>query len=227
MYEKYPKTCISICILCILAYIFTPEKGMKVSISEVSAKEAQTATGKTASGVSVEIQNWRKEDSKKESNSWASFTGTKLIQWVHENNACDADCKVKTLVKLGMAEKIAWSLVYTCKEKASDPRHCIIAGSSILKSESNFGNKCNWYNCFGMGGWSHKYKSYEHGAEDFVMRYNKYWWKAKSAWYFYPPKWWVSPSRYCTSEHSFNSSIWCPNWRKHASYIWDKLNKIF
>lgn len=227
MYEKYPKTCISICILCILAYIFTPEKGMKVSISEVSAKEAQTATGKTATGIYVEIQATGKEDSKKEYHSWATNTGTKLVQWIYENNACNADCKVKTLVKLGMKEKIAWSLVYTCKNKASDPRHCIIVGSSILKSESNLWNKCNGYNCFGMGGWGFRYKSYEHGVEDFVSRYWKYWYKAKSMWYFYPPKWGVSPSRYCTGEHSSNSAKGCPNGRKHSQYMWDTLSKLF
>jgi len=56
-YEKYSKLCISCAIFCLSAYIFSPEKGMKVSIAEVSAKEATTTTGSTATGVSIRLSD--------------------------------------------------------------------------------------------------------------------------------------------------------------------------
>jgi hypothetical protein len=53
MYGKYTTICNICAILCMIGYILTPNKGMKVSISEVSAKEVQTTTGNTATGVSL------------------------------------------------------------------------------------------------------------------------------------------------------------------------------
>ena len=55
-YEKYSKLCISCAIFCLSAYIFSPEKGMKVSIAEVSAKEATTTTGSMEARVDAKIQ---------------------------------------------------------------------------------------------------------------------------------------------------------------------------
>jgi len=230
MYEKYPYLCISAFCFCILAYCLSPREDMSVRIENVSAHSEKVSTEKTTTAFPENISSWTGTYIKSNTNTWGNDkpkTSTWKLQRIHESIACDANCKVETLIKLWMNEKIAWSLVYTCKDKAKDPRHCIIAWSSILKAESNFWNKCNGNNCFWVGGWRFKYETLEKWVEDWIYRYNKYWYKAKSAWHFYPPKWWVSPSRYCTSENSSNSSVWCPNWRKHASYIWNKLDSKF
>lgn len=216
MYENYPKICITTFCICILAYCFSPREDMSIRIENVSAKEVQTASGKTASGISLEIPTWGKEDKP-----------TKKLVVTVSWRVSDAECKISELSKKGIRDEIARSLVINCKELATDPRHCIIVGASIVKAESGGGNKCNWYNCFWIWGGGKKYKSYNEWVKDFVIRYTKYWYKAKSASFFYPSKWSVSPSRYCTSETSSNSSKGCPNWQKHAQDMWNKLNKLF
>lgn len=216
LYEKYPKTCISICILCILAYIFTPEKGMKVSIPEVSAKEAQTATGKTTTGVSMEIQATGKEDSKKSISLWMA-------------NRCDTECKRKELIKLGIRDEIAESLVINCKALADDPRKCIIIGAAIVNNESGGGYKCkkkNPYNCFGLSV-QEDYKSYNDWVIHWIGKWNRFWFKAKDMSHFYSPAWELPPTRFCVSEDSTWTAVGCPAGLKNSTIIFNKLNQIF
>jgi hypothetical protein len=139
---------------------------------------------------------------------------------------CNADCKVKTLISLGYNERIAWSLVYTCKDKAKDPRHCIIIGASILKAESGGGNKCYKNGCFGiLAGWI-SYKTLEKWVEDWVTRYNKYWYRQEnpSGFYSNSPNW-KPKTHYCLSEHQPDGTTlnYCKNWHKHA---WSAFNTI-
>ena len=230
MYANYPKTCILSFALCSTFACLSPREPLKVDVQPVFSSETKITPKETEKTLLESFLSWTINNWKPRTSTWwtsKKLTSTGELSGVHENPSCDAKCKVNTLVKLGMNEKIAWSLVYTCKDTAIDPRNCIIAGSSILKAESNLWKKCNGYNCFGMGGGSHKYSSYEKWVEDWVKRYNKYWYKAKSASSFYPLKWWKSPSRYCTSEASSNSSVGCPNGRRHAQYMWDILSKKF
>jgi hypothetical protein len=166
------------------------------------------------------IQDTGEINPKKKVDSW------KWV-WMEKILGCDAECKVNNLIWLWMNKRIAWSLVYTCKIKALDPRHCVITWSSILKAESNLWNRCNGKNCFWMWWGAYKYKTYEEWVEDWVTRYNKYWYKAKSASFFYPSVWNKSPSRYCTSEESSWSDVGCPNGQKHAQSVWNKLEKSF
>ena len=230
MYEKYPYICIASLIVSLTFTCLSPREALNVNVPLVSAHNIETPPKEAKQEIYESFLSWTgkswNESNKTKANSWNS-TSTGQLQSLHDNPSCNAECKVKTLVKLGMNEKIAGSLVYTCKDKAKNPTNCIIAGASILKAESNLWKKCNGYNCFGMWGGSHKYSSYEKWVEDFVRRYNKYWYKAKSASFFYPSKWGVSPSRYCTSEASSNSSKGCPNWLRTAQQIWDKLEKLF
>jgi hypothetical protein len=52
-----------------------------------------------------------------------------------------------------MDAKLAKPLVENCKRLATDPRHCIIAGASIIIAESGGKIKnCPRYNCMGLGG---------------------------------------------------------------------------
>lgn len=224
-YENYPKLCITSLAISLLAYYFSPWEDLRVDVPIVSAQESKAPTKKAqqeflASLLSGTGYYWH------ESWTWGivkSKSWTGKIQWVYKAPKCDVSCKISTLKKLGIRDEIARSIVTNCKELATDPVHCIKVASSIVTAESWGWTNCNGYNCFWMWGWGKKYKSYNDGVKDFVTRYNKYWYKAKSASFFYPSKWGVSPSRYCTSEHSSNSSKGCPNGQRHAQAIWNKI----
>jgi hypothetical protein len=82
------------------------------------------------------------------------------------------------------------------------------------------------HNCLGVKSGKTSYKSYEDGMDAWVAIYNKYWYKAQSASFFYSPNGKLPPSRYCTSEHSSNSSVGCPNGLKIASAQWERVGKI-
>lgn len=98
-------------------------------------------------------------------------------------------------------------------QDATDPVHCFWVWLSISKAESQMWNGWigHWY--FGMM-WA-KDKS----ATRRVKSYNKYWYKAQDGKYFYGDKWVMPVSRYCTSEHSSNSSVWCPNGKANYNSI--------
>lgn len=216
-YEKYTLICNICAILCVFFYILTPNKGMKVSISEVSAKEAQTATGSTATGVSLWLSDEWKKDKPKEilGNGW--------------DRLCDMNCKIETLTKIGIRDEIAESLVTNCKALTDNPRKCIIIGASIVKNESGWWYKCkrqNPYNCFGLYV-KEDYKSYNDWVIHWIGKWNKYWHKAKDMNHFYSPAWKLPPTRFCTSEDSTGSSVGCPAGLKNSSIIFNKLNKIF
>ena len=220
----YEKTTIHgiILILCIIAYLVSPKTDFAMDIQEVQAhSEAQTGsiwevpvstqTGEVERELDSPIQDAKQAHRSKED--------VKI--------ECDATCKVNTLVSLGIEPKIANLIVYTCKRKAIDPRHCIIVATSIMWAESSLWKRCSNYWCFWIRWWKVKYKSYEEWVEDFVNRYSKWWYKAQSASFFYPSAWQVSRSRYCTSEKSSWTDVWCPNGQKHAQSVWNKLDELF
>lgn len=213
MYENSIKNNL-ICVgLCTFLYLLSPKTDISVFAEQEKAKTVKTLSWTVQSWAIQKIQTW----------------GTKTISWTIQKTSmvCDSSCKIETLKSIGIRDEIAESLVYTCKIKAIDPRHCVIAWSSILKAESNLWTHCNGFNCFWMWWGAYKYKTYEEWVEDWVNRYTKYWYKAKSASFFYPSVWNKSPSRYCTSEESSWSAIGCPNGQKHSQSIWNKLDKLF
>ena len=223
----YEKTTIHgiIFILCIFAYLVSPKKDMNVSIQEVQAR-SETQTGETR-----EVSVWT-QAGKVERQLESSIQDTKQAHRIEENvkTECDATCKVNTLVSLWIDHKIAWSLVFTCKDKAVDPVKCIKLGASIVKAESG-----GWYNCYKnwcfwilSGGIS--YKSVEAGVEDWVKRYNLYWYRQENPSNFYSnsPNW-NPKTHYCMSEHQTNWTklSYCPNWHKHSWNMFKNLDKIF
>lgn len=129
------------------------------------------------------------------------------------------------LVSLWIQEDIAKVVVKECKKQTKDPRHCVEMLSSILWSESSGGNQCNANNCTGMQWWSRVYKTKTEGIKDWIQIYNKYWYKAEWMSFFYSPRWQLPKSRYCTSEYSSNSKIWCPNGLKNSSEFLKKIRK--
>jgi len=208
-------------ILCIIGYLVSPKMDIQEPIQQVSATEISEENNETKSWVQSKAKEvvGKLDTPVQDTKQVKSDTKDVKVE-------CNADCKVKTLVSLGYNERIAWSLVYTCKEKAKDPRHCIIIGASILKAESWGGNKCYKNGCFGILAGGISYKTLESWVEDWVTRYTKYWYKQPnpSGFYSNSPTW-KPKTHYCMSEHQPNWTTlsYCPNWHKHA---WSAFNEI-
>lgn len=93
--------------------------------------------------------------------------------------------------------------LWTACQTATNPKHCLWVGMSIAKAESNWKSWKHWY--FWL------MASADKSVENRVWRYNKYWYKATDWYFFYWDRGKLPPSRYCTSEDSSWSSVWCPN----------------
>jgi hypothetical protein len=133
-------------------------------------------------------------------------------------------------VKLGITSKLSNLIVSECKEWATDPVHCIKVASAIIINESGGGksNACvKRFNCFWIWSWKVVYTSYEESVANWVSKYNRYWFKAKDMSFFYAKRWNIPPSRYCMSEDSSDSTVWCPIWLGITTNIFNKLNNIF
>lgn len=206
-------------VLCILLYLFSPKESSNTSIQEVSAKEATTKTGRVESGVLQKVQSWAKEDRKEE-------TIQKVDKWSQNTwRDCNLDCKIKTLIDLGIRKEIAESLVINCKALATEPVNCIKIGSSIVKNESGWGNKCRVYNkfsCFWLQV-KDQYKSYNDWVLHWIWKFNKRWYKAKNMGFFYSESWKLPPSRYCVSEESSNTAVGCPRWKKISQDFYNSI----
>ena len=60
-----------------------------------------------------------------------------------------------------------------------------------------------------------------------VTSYNKYRYKAQDWYFFYGDKGSLGKSRYCTSEVSSSSKVWCPFWRKNFDSFYSEYYKLF
>lgn len=150
--------------------------------------------------------------------SWTFFLNT---YW--SEMKCNQECKTQSIINRWIIKHIAKPLVSYCNKTARDPIHCIKWGSSIIWNESTGWQNCNNKNCTGMaGGWK-SYNSYREWVEDWVDRYNKYWYKATNSHFFYWDRWELPKSRYCTSENSSKSKIGCPNGNKTAQQFFNSL----
>lgn len=131
---------------------------------------------------------------------------------------------------LGYRESPTIALIQSCKDGSLDPQKCILVGLVLLYNES--GNNQNSKacitrnNCFGINAGKKVYSSLDEWMDNFVVKYSKYWHKSQSASFFYSSAGKVSPSRYCTSEDSSNTSIGCPHWLAIATGKWQKLYPI-
>lgn len=138
--------------------------------------------------------------------------------------------KIQWVIKLGYREDPVRAIFVSCKNKAKDPQHCLVVWLTLMHNEAGAEQKSvactKRHNCLGVKSGKTSYKTYEDGMDAWVAVYNKYWHTAKSASFFYAPKGKLPPSRYCTSEHSSNSSVGCPNGLKIASAQWGKIEKI-
>ena len=213
MFYENKTLCTILFFFCIFGAIFSP-----MIPEQVQAKSIPIET---------KTQTWKVETrlSKPLANSWTISKSDKK-EWRKD---CDSVCKSLELQRLWIIEPIANSLITNCKALSSDPRKCIIIWASIVKNESGGWLQCkksNKYNCMGLSVKA-DYKSYNDGVLHWIAKYEKHWYKAENSWFFYPDKWKVSPSRFCTSEYSSGSDIGCPNGKRNAQMIWEKLDKIF
>ena len=122
------------------------------------------------------------------------------------------------------------SLISTCKASSRDPRHCILVWLTLMYNEAGNQQKsiaCTTRNnCFWVQSWKKVYSSLDEWMENWVQRYNRYWYKADNAKYFYPDLWKVAPTNYCSDEKQHYPNIWCPDGQKIATDKWSKLYPI-
>lgn len=122
------------------------------------------------------------------------------------------------------------SLISTCKASSQHVQKCILVWLVLMYNEA--GNQQNSKaciernNCFGINSWKKVYSILDEWMENWVQKFNRYWYKADSAKYFYPDLWKESPTKYCYSEIQHYPNIWCPDGQKIATDKWSKLYPI-
>lgn len=172
-------------------------------------------------------RNWSTQQTVAMSKQHIDASLTPQGQETHEERT---ERKIQWVIKLGYREDPTRAIFAVCKDNAQDPVHCLTVALTLMLNESGAGQKSvactKRHNCLGVKSGKTSYKTYEDGMNAWVAIYNKYWYKAQSASFFYSPKWKLPPSRYCTSEHSSNSSVGCPNGLKIASVQWERVEKI-
>lgn len=208
--------------ICVILYLFSPSASIPVSIEEVQAKEIKTASGALESRMDETVSSSGKTDKKSSMDSWKQT-------WVGKVLDCNADCKIKTLIEIGIREEIAESLFINCKALADNPVRCIKVWAFIVVNESWGWFKCrkaNRFSCFGIMV-ADKYKSFNDGVIHFVWKYNKYWKNQETPDSFYSnsPNW-KPVTRYCMSEDS-SWLPYCKNWHRIAWSVYNKLSKSF
>lgn len=190
-----------------------------------------TAEAKSVESASKELQIKNTKVSTTHSTIWDTNTwNVRTPKQIYEQVNCNTECKIETITKLGINSNLANLIVTECKEWAIDPIHCIIVASSIVINESGGGksNACKTrFNCMWIWSWKVSYTSYQEAVANWVSKYNRYWFKAKDMNFFYATTWNIPPSRYCMSEWSSWSDLWCPNWLRITTSIFKKLNQLF
>ena len=105
--------------------------------------------------------------------------------------------------------------------------NCILAIASIWISESWWFRHCYRNQCLWVK--SKWFKNVSESLDDWIIRYNKYWYKWKQKWwarFFYSLNWRASQSRYCTEEaSSWFKRFDCWNGYKHFNYTFNYLIK--
>jgi len=167
----------------------------------------------------IEIQNQKTL----EKNTWKASIAKKQESYFQSGTRIPEQINSKTLVDAWINNNLAKEIVNVCNNLAKEPNHCIRYASAVSWAESGWWKKCYNNNCFWIKAWTIWFKTLNDWVIDWVTRYNKYWWKATSMSQFYSPKWKLPYFRYCTSEYSSDSKVWCPNWLKHANFIFNKL----
>lgn len=213
-------------ILCVLFALISPQYNQSSAQQNVIKK----ATGSVASWMVETVSITGKTNSKTEGVWENGGSKKKPIVRTKPNpkswKTCNADCKVRELIKIWIREEIAISLVENCKALADDPVNCIKIWAFIVVNESSWWKNCkksNIYNCFGLSV-QEDYKSYNDGVLHFIWKYNRFWFRQSNPNSFYSnsPDW-QPVTRFCLSENS-SWLPYCKNWHRIAWSVFNKLN---
>ena len=127
------------------------------------------------------------------------------------------------MVKLGFSKKLSAYIINGCKAETANPKRCVTTATFIAKNESGAGKTDSYNNVFGFRG--KKFVSEEDAVDEFIIRYNKYWYNSPKPEHYYPPKGKTAKTWYCTDEKSSNSKVGCPNGLKISKIAYETLNK--
>lgn len=127
----------------------------------------------------------------------------------------------KSIIDLWIDGTLSAFIINKCKATAVDPRKCVRTSIAIYWNESWYGKYCKNNSCWGV--LSKSYRSQIQAADDWIDRYNKYWYKHNGGFFFYWDWGKNAPSNYCTSEVSSGSKISCPFGNKAFNYIYSKI----
>jgi len=121
------------------------------------------------------------------------------------------------MVKAGIHNELATIIDNGCKTD-----HCKVTASFISWAESSGWNTSK--NAFGFTDGT--YVTHKAAFDRWNRSYSKYWYKTKDPSHFYANRGVIPKTHYCMSEHSSNSKLGCPNGRKNAFYMFNKLKDV-
>lgn len=131
----------------------------------------------------------------------------------------------RRLVSLGYDEDLARYMIDECKEKADNPRHCVITAGFIGKAESQAGRTAHRNNVFGFR--KTRFPDTKKAVDSWIRNYTKKWHKTKGPAAFYSPKPGLPPTRYCVDEVQKDGTVlpYCPNGYRNAMIAYKVLVK--
>ncbi len=134
----------------------------------------------------------------------------------------------KKLINIWYTDYQSKLIINKCKKfRTTWVVDCIIAIASIWKSESWAFKHCYRWQCMGVK--KFWFKNLSANLNDWLIRYNKYWYKwRRKGWarFFYSINWKPSLSRYCTEEaSSWYKKYNCINGYKHFQNVFYYLIK--
>lgn len=121
------------------------------------------------------------------------------------------------MVNAGIHKELASLIDKGCKTD-----HCKVTASFISWAESSGGNTSK--NAFGFTDGT--YATHKAAFDRWNRSYSKYWYKTKDPSHFYANRGGIPRTHYCMSEHSSNSKLGCPNGRKNAFNMFNKLKYV-
>lgn len=125
------------------------------------------------------------------------------------------------IIELWVDWELSWYVINGCKRNSKDPNKCVKTYVSHYGTESWFGRHCKSYAC-----WGRRFVEYPTrfaAFDDWLWRYNTYWYPHTGGSYFYGGRGWLGRSEFCHDEVSSWSKLGCPNWAKTFNYFYNKL----
>ena len=132
--------------------------------------------------------------------------------------------KYEKVIALGFNKEFTKALFEECKQTALDPTRCITTGLFISYAESGGAVKCYRNNCVWLFDGNKGYRTIQEWVQDFVARYNRFWYNQKNPSGFYRDDGTKPPTRYCMGA----KKDWvCKNWTKNSWKMFNKLTFLY